>query len=117
MLDIFSYAIVALFPDKKFEKIQKQTFIWEAPFLYKAVARNRKKKYDKDQSLDLKKIEMQVTKPGPKTVTIRWQWHMHRTWTTMILQQAMDDRILKLSGTTFKQHQELLTNFNKTVYF
>lgn len=38
-----------------------------------------KKKYDKDQSLDLKKIEMQVTKPGPKTVTIRWQWHMHRT--------------------------------------
>lgn len=49
------------------------------------------------------KIEMQVTKPGPKTVTINLQWHMHRTSTTVILQQAIDDRILKLSCSTFKQ--------------
>lgn len=42
---------------------------------------------------------------------------MHRTWTTMILQQAMDDRILKLSGSIFKQYHKLLINFSKIVYF
>lgn len=81
----------------------------------------RKKNYDKEQSPDLKKTEMQVTTPGPKTVTISLQWQMQRTSTTMILQQAMDDRILKLSFSAFKQYlnfkHELLANFSKTVYF
>lgn len=54
-LNIFSYAIIALFLEEEFEKIQKQIFIWEASFLYKTVAHERKKNYDKDQSLDLKK--------------------------------------------------------------
>lgn len=42
-LDVFSYAIVVLFPEDKFEKIQKQAFIWEASFLYKAEAQEKKK--------------------------------------------------------------------------
>lgn len=120
-LDVFSYAIFVLFPEEKFEKIQKQAFIWEASFLYKAEAQEEKKKDDKEQSLDLKKIEMQVSTPGPKTVTVSLQWQMHWTSITMILQQAMDDRILKLSFSTFKQYlnfkHELLANFSKTVYF
>lgn len=63
---------------------------------------------------------MQVTTPGPKTVTISLQWQMQRTSTTMILQQAMDDRILKLPFSTFKQYlnfkHKLLANFSKTIF-
>lgn len=44
-LDVFSYAIFVLFPEEKFEKIQKQAFIWEASFLYKAEAQEEKKKW------------------------------------------------------------------------
>lgn len=42
-LGIFSYAIVALFSEEKFENIQKQTFIREAPFLYEAVGHKKGK--------------------------------------------------------------------------